>query len=129
MSFLLVRCSPKFRSLHNLLPWRSSSSLGFKPGEHSRHLESLESLAHRDLTLFRYEAPSTVFKKNALALAMVPVWTYLAKVSWGLKADLEPYSDTAGLEGRKWVLENVTRASGGVAVGFFLFGQSAMQSS
>ncbi len=95
---------------------RASSTLGFKPGEQARHVEAV---AKRDLTLYRYEDPGRVRWKNLLGLAMLPVWTYMAKVSWGLR-DLEAYSDNVG--DRKWVLQHVLSASRGVAVGFFLFG-------
>ncbi len=126
-SVLFGVVSSQWRHVARLRPLvplsRSSSSLGFKPGEHTRRLEALESLANRDLVLFSYEASGPVFWKNAVALAMFPVWSYLAKVSWGLEGRLSPHTDGVEAADKSWALSNIQRASGGVAVGFFLFGE------
>ena len=101
-----------------------SSGLGFKPKEQRQFAEALETLAHRDLVLFRYEDPAGVFRKNLLALCMLPMWTYLGYFAYTLKTKVSSGAgeEVMSAKSKKWVYEQIVSASTGVAVAFVAFG-------
>lgn len=94
----------------------------YKPREQKRLAESLESLANRDMILFRYEDPAKVGRYSIGAMALFPVWTYLGYTSYSLNKRLKPAESKLKDD---WIYRNVMNGSRGVGVAFFLFGKSA----
>ncbi len=100
----------------------------YKPREQSLYADAVEKLSTRDVTLFRYENPGFITRRNLVAVLFVPIFGQMAHLAFTLKSRLDPYreqaEDAAGAAGRAWVQDNVFRASRGVGIAFFLAGVS-----
>lgn len=64
-----------------------------------------------------------VFSMNMLAAAMFPLWAYLGYSAYNLKSDLDPFNENVSKPNFGLLMNQVQKASVGVAVGFFLFGE------
>merc|ERR1712038_1407194 len=81
----------------------------------------LSKLSNKDMILFHYEAPRTIFWQNLAALLLFPVWMQIAYFSFGLKDRLKPLrKEESPLP--TWIQDNVDSSSRGVGAAFFLFG-------
>lgn len=94
----------------------------YKPKDSHFYKQVPENFVNKDSILFRYEEPMAVFRKNLFAMTMLPLWTYLGYFAYSLRGSLKPYKETVDKSDRKWVMDNIERASLGVGLGFFLFG-------
>eukprot|EP00095_Tigriopus_kingsejongensis_P000328 maker-scaffold292_size219010-snap-gene-1.39 protein:Tk00328 transcript:maker-scaffold292_size219010-snap-gene-1.39-mRNA-1 annotation:"carbamoyl phosphate synthase large subunit" len=103
---------------------RRNYEYAYKPKEKNRLRENLEVLARKDLTLFYFENPKRMTLFTGMAALMTPMWLYLGYFTYTLPTQLDPYRDRLSNENRKpaWVLNNIDKASRGVALGFSLFG-------
>lgn len=90
-----------------------------------------KKIQSKDVLLFRYEDPGRVFRRSAMAFGTFPVWTYLSYFSYNLKSELdgirEGFESSQAYRSRGWVLDNVQKASGSVAVAFFMFGETILK--
>eukprot|EP00092_Neocalanus_flemingeri_P001571 GFUD01001674.1.p1 GENE.GFUD01001674.1~~GFUD01001674.1.p1 ORF type:complete len:214 (-),score=67.69 GFUD01001674.1:288-929(-) len=94
----------------------------FKPGQKEAFYD-VEGVVTKDTLLFRYEDPTKVFRKNMLAMAMMPLWGYLGYYSYSLKSKVEPFREEVVDNTRiNFLLDNVSKASRGVGLAYFLFG-------
>ena len=57
---VLQLCICTFQNI--LVPRRTCINQMYKPKDQTKYGEALETLAHRDITLFRYESPKMVFR-------------------------------------------------------------------
>jgi len=94
----------------------------YKPKQKDAFFD-VEGVVNKDLVLFRFEDSKNVRMKNILGMTMLPVWAYLGYFAFSLKRKMEPFKEGIDSSVRhSMLIQNVTKASVGVGIGFFLFG-------
>jgi len=110
------------RPTNLLSQMRSNVRNYYKPKQKDAFFD-VEGVVNKDTLLFRYEDLKRVRMKNMIGMSMLPVWGYLGYFAFSLRKKLEIYKDEVSSNVRyNFLLDNVSRASLGVGVGFFLFG-------
>ena len=96
----------------------------YKP-KHKEAFYDVEGVVTKDILLFRYEDPKKVFRTNMIAMSMMPLWAYLGYFSYTLKSKVESFREEV-VDNTKinFLMDNVSKASRGVGLAFFLFGAS-----
>ena len=116
-----------WRGITNIRTWRVENvgmSLRnyYKPKQKEAFYD-VEGVVTKDTMLFRYEDPTKVFRKNLVAMSMMPLWAYLGYFSYSLKSKVESFREDVVENTRiNFLMDNVTKASRGVGLAFFLFG-------
>jgi len=100
-------------------PTRSYAT-NYKPKDRQQFADALNRLSSKDMILFNYEAPRTIFWQNLVALALFPVYMQMAYFSFGLGKRLRPLKEDSPLPA--WIQGNVEKSSKWIAVAFFAAG-------
>jgi len=124
MSSLLRSVGLLCSRLHaGFVPVVRSYATNYKPKDKQQFADALTKLSSKDMILFHYEAPRTIFWQNLLAMALLPVWVQIAVFSFGLSDKLRPLK-TEDTQLPSWIQGNVDKSSKKIAVAFFIFGVS-----
>ena len=83
----------------------------------------MEGVVTKDTLLFRYEDSTRVMYTNMVGLSMMPLFGYLGYFCYSLKSKVEPYRERV-MDNTKinFLLDNISMASRGVGIAFFLSG-------
>jgi len=121
LSGVLSRCCQSLFQRPRILGRGGTRNCFFKPRQKEAFYD-VEGVVKKDTLLFRYEDPKTVGRKGLIGVVMMPVGVWLGYFSYSLHSTVEPMREGASKNDRiNYLLNNVSFASRGVGLGFFLF--------